>query len=294
MVDRFKKIGLFQRADKYDLDASKRDSLPPFLQKLASKKQSGQNRKQAEHAVSIFYELTQSGSCKTVPPEKTGCPPFLLSDEYKPTNTSLASRYAKPETGARENRKDASELNWKISEPSPPVRENHKLRNADWRPVFTSLKGEISMRHYSPKTLRSYSGWVGKLQAFTKSKDPQLLTPTDVKDFLTYLALERKVSASSQNQAFNALLFFFRHVLKTEFGEIKESPPDGGHLHEKNLESVYAGTFLDNSLCHQEKKKPARFLTATCLLTMRSLVFYLLCSIKWSGSDVKKKYWKGW
>jgi integron integrase len=191
---------------------------------LASKKQSGQNRKQAEHAVSIFYELTQSGSCKTVPPEKTGCPPFLLSDEYKPTNTSLASRYAKPETGARENRKDASELNWKISEPSPPVRENHKLRNADWRPVFTSLKGEISMRHYSPKTLRSYSGWVGKLQAFTKSKDPQLLTPTDVKDFLTYLALERKVSASSQNQAFNALLFFFRHVLKTEFGEIKDVP----------------------------------------------------------------------
>jgi site-specific recombinase XerD len=41
---------------------------------------------------------------------------------------------------------------------------------------------------------------------------------------LTYLAVRRKVSASSQNQAFNALLFFYRHVLKKEFGEIKDIP----------------------------------------------------------------------
>ena len=41
---------------------------------------------------------------------------------------------------------------------------------------------------------------------------------------MTYLAGRRKVSASSQNQAFNALLFFFRHILKKEFGEIKDIP----------------------------------------------------------------------
>ncbi len=40
-------------------------------------------------------------------------------------------------------------------------------------------------------------------------------------DFLSFLAVEKKVSASSQNQAFNALLFLFRHVLKKDFGEIK-------------------------------------------------------------------------
>ena len=42
----------------------------------------------------------------------------------------------------------------------------------------------------------------------------------DVKAFLSYLAVKREVAASTQNQAFNALLFFFRHVLKKEFGEI--------------------------------------------------------------------------
>jgi site-specific recombinase XerD len=50
------------------------------------------------------------------------------------------------------------------------------------------------------------------------------LTSNDVKDYLTYIAVKRKVSASSQNQAFNALLFFYRHVLKNEFGDMKDIP----------------------------------------------------------------------
>ena len=51
-----------------------------------------------------------------------------------------------------------------------------------------------------------------RFQAFTKSKPPEDLPTEDVKAFLTFLAVERKVAASTQNQAFNALLFFFRNV----------------------------------------------------------------------------------
>lgn len=76
------------------------------------------------------------------------------------------------------------------------------------------------MRHYSPKTLKAYSMWVRKLKNFTRGKDPAELSTDDVKAFLTFLAVDKKVSASSQNQAFNALLFFFRHVLGREFGKI--------------------------------------------------------------------------
>lgn len=96
--------------------------------------------------------------------------------------------------------------------------------NADWRPVYNDLNAEIKLRHYSPKTLKSYRGWVRQLQNFTKSKDPRLLSTSDVKDFLTFLAVKRKVSASSQNQAFNALLFFYRHILKNEFGDLRDVP----------------------------------------------------------------------
>jgi integron integrase len=96
--------------------------------------------------------------------------------------------------------------------------------HGDWSPVYRDLDSEIKLRHYSPRTLEAYTGWVRQLQGFTRSKDPHLLSAADVKDFLTYLAVKRGVSASSQNQAFNALLFFFRHILKKDFGELKDVP----------------------------------------------------------------------
>ncbi len=90
-----------------------------------------------------------------------------------------------------------------------------------WGKALESLGNEIKLRHYSPKTFNSYTLWAKKIRSYVKQKDPDLLMPEDVKKFLTHLAVEKKVSASSQNQAFNALLFFFRHVLKKEFGKIE-------------------------------------------------------------------------
>ena len=89
--------------------------------------------------------------------------------------------------------------------------------------MYKNLDSEIKLLHYSPKTLEAYRGWVRQLQGFTRSKDPQLLSSTDVKDFLTYLAVKRKVSASSQNQAFNALLFFIGISLKMNSANLKMS-----------------------------------------------------------------------
>ena len=107
---------------------------------------------------------------------------------------------------------------------SPTKKEHLKPTGADWKPVYDNLYAEIKIRHYSPKTLRAYKGWLRQFQNYSQSKDPGSLSSTDVKDFLTFLAVKKKVSASSQNQAFNALLFLFRHVLKKEFGEIKDIP----------------------------------------------------------------------
>jgi len=59
-----------------------------------------------------------------------------------------------------------------------------------------------------------------KFQAFTHSKAAEFLSTDDVKEFLTFLAVTQKVSANTQNQAFNALLFFYRHVLRKEFGKV--------------------------------------------------------------------------
>ena len=76
-------------------------------------------------------------------------------------------------------------------------KDNLKLMNANWVPVYDGLVSEIKLRHYSPKTLKSYRSWIRHFQNYTKSKDFQLLSTSDVKDFLTFLAVKRNVSASS-------------------------------------------------------------------------------------------------
>ena len=108
------------------------------------------------------------------------------------------------------------------------------MTGASWVGVFEGLDTAIKVRHYSPKTLQTYSLWVRKFQTFTKSKDPGLLSMEDVKAFLSFLAVEKKVAASTQNQAFNALLFLFRHVLEKEFGQVEGvvrlKKKDGGEI----------------------------------------------------------------
>ena len=91
---------------------------------------------------------------------------------------------------------------------------------ASRRPEYGRLTDEIRVRHYSSKTLRTYRRWVKQFQTFTCSKAPAELSTDDVKAFLTFLVVKRKVSATTQNQAFNSLLFFYRHVLRKEFGKV--------------------------------------------------------------------------
>jgi len=111
-----------------------------------------------------------------------------------------------------------------IHEPRAIDHSSLKQTGSSWVAIYDALEAEIKIRHYSPKTLSSYRAWLRKFQSFLKSKDSRLLGQQDVKAFLTHLAVDKKVAASTQNQAFNALLFLFRHVLKQDFGEIKDVP----------------------------------------------------------------------
>jgi len=87
----------------------------------------------------------------------------------------------------------------KIETPSAK-KQKIKSTHAKWKSVCNDLYSEIKIRHYSPKTLKAYTGWVRQFQSFSQGKDPQLLSASHVKDFLTFFAVKRKVSASTQNQ----------------------------------------------------------------------------------------------
>lgn len=183
---------------KYGDSPGNKENLTPFLNKLRTKHQTDLQCNQAHHAVTLYYNLlrdTQHGNSLPVAVHVQ----TLDAKPYIEPSVTRALQSAEPLSG------------------STAVPQEH---GADWTGVFTGLKNEISVRHYSTATLKTYSSWVRKFQAFTRSKDPSLLQVDDVKHFLTWLAVEEKVSASSQNQAFNALLFVFRHILGREFGKV--------------------------------------------------------------------------
>jgi integron integrase len=68
-------------------------------------------------------------------------------------------------------------------------------------------------RRYSPMTERAYCDWIRRFVAFNGRRHPRDLGETEVKAFLEHLAVDRRVSASTQNQALAALLFLYVDVL---------------------------------------------------------------------------------
>jgi len=74
--------------------------------------------------------------------------------------------------------------------------------------------------HYALRTERAYIGWILRFLVFHEWKKPSTMGHKEVRDFLTDLAVNGKVAASTQNQAFNALIFLYHKVIKKDLGEI--------------------------------------------------------------------------
>ncbi|MCH8957126.1 integron integrase [candidate division KSB1 bacterium] len=173
---------------KYKFEQLKIQSLPHFLNKLKQKGQTIEQQDQASHAIALFYKIVQPN----VAPNKTSAKPNIDKQHQ-----------------AKKDNKSQGGL------------QGEKQK---WSMLRQKLTNEIKVRHYAKSTLRTYTNWIERFQSFTKSKETALLSSADMKDYLTFLAVKCKVSASTQNQAFNALLFFYRHVLEFDSIEIKDVP----------------------------------------------------------------------
>ncbi len=95
--------------------------------------------------------------------------------------------------------------------------------DAQWRAVAEDMHNMLRLMHRSYRTENAYLGWVRRFYRFLHGKSPHQLESRHVKDFMTYLAVEQKVSASTQNQAFNAILFLFRHTLDKDIEDISDA-----------------------------------------------------------------------
>ena len=85
------------------------------------------------------------------------------------------------------------------------------------RTVIGALRQALRLRHYSRRTEKAYVQWVRRFIRFHEGRHPRELAEREVTAFLTALAVRRRVSASTQNQALHALLFLYREVLVRRF-----------------------------------------------------------------------------
>ena len=213
---------------KYPPPEAKSAQVRLFIEKLKSKKQTPQQCTctQAAHAISLFF---QSQQVINHPPSgavnaqiTTGSPAFARLKARHAINTARGMEpRSMPATAIAEPRttfglSNAKRFNeWRCLE---------KSKSPAWDQAIEKLAAEIKIRHYSRKTLKTYADWGRKFQRFLGEKPPEELSSLDVKKYLTYLAVKRRVASSTQNQAFNALLFLFRHVLKKDFGDQRDVP----------------------------------------------------------------------
>ncbi|MFV9507592.1 MAG: integron integrase [Oscillochloridaceae bacterium umkhey_bin13] len=94
-----------------------------------------------------------------------------------------------------------------MSEPSHPPK------------LLDQVRAALRRKHYALRTEEAYVGWIRRFIHFHGIRHPREMGATEVSAFLTHLAMEREVAASTQNQALSALLFLYREVLLQPLSE---------------------------------------------------------------------------
>ena len=84
------------------------------------------------------------------------------------------------------------------------------------------MRDAIRLRHYSRRTEEAYCYWVRRFLCYYRGRNPAHLDAAQVRTFLSDLATRRRVTASTQNQAFNAVIFLYRHVLRLEMSGLED------------------------------------------------------------------------
>ena len=220
--------------EKYQVTGYDTDRIGAFQEKLCQKGQSEEKQHQAEKAIGLYFAMIHDGSDRQPPLNQ------VFSEQRTDQRHELPVR-APSMVGVLESFYNVAGY-------------QEKTDSSEWDEVMGRLADEIKVRHYSRKTLKTYAHWSRQFQRFLKNKPPAELGTDDVKAYLTHLAVRCHVAASTQNQAFNSLLFLFRHALKRDFGELRDVPRAKKSLYvpvvlsREEIDSILAHLYHPHSL----------------------------------------------
>jgi len=88
------------------------------------------------------------------------------------------------------------------------------------RKLLDQVRDALRLKHYSIRTEEAYINWIKRYIFFHHKRHPAEMGAPEIEAFLTHLAVDEQVAASTQNQALSALLFLYREVLHQELGPV--------------------------------------------------------------------------
>jgi integron integrase len=104
-----------------------------------------------------------------------------------------------------------------------PVRKNGVPR-VDWKALEEAVKTAFRVEHYALKTEKTYLQWIRRFVGYHNNRRPSDMSGPEIHQFLSDLALNQRVAASTQNQALNAIVFLYRKVVRKELDDFSDFP----------------------------------------------------------------------
>jgi site-specific recombinase XerD len=80
--------------------------------------------------------------------------------------------------------------------------------------LLDRVRWHLRVKHYSIRTEQAYVDWIRRYILFHRKRHPNEMGEKEITEFLSHLAVEKNVAASTQNQAFSALLFLYQQILE--------------------------------------------------------------------------------
>jgi hypothetical protein len=93
------------------------------------------------------------------------------------------------------------------------------FKMAEKKKLLDIVRDKIRFKHYSLSTEKTYVFWIKHYIFFHNKKHPIDMAKKEIEKFLTYLATDKKVSPTTQNQAFSAILFLYKEVLGIDMSD---------------------------------------------------------------------------
>ena len=89
--------------------------------------------------------------------------------------------------------------------------------------LLDQVRSTLRLKHYSYSTEKTYSHWIKSFIFFHNKRHPLDMAEDEIRQYLTDLAVKQRVTASTQNQALNAIVFLYKRVLNKELGDFSQA-----------------------------------------------------------------------